>query len=539
MPKGKPNRDQRLKRLLECGFFPNELPPPFVSVDLARVRRHLGSKWPDKDLDKFSSSPEIFPVPRHGRARRRLSLINPINHFKVSRLIANHWDEIREFLSKSHVSEFKPIFDMDGNRTFFDIDFDRIETRVTEILSQHNTCVKTDISRYYHTIYTHSIPWALYSKPHCKNKIHDGNFKKSLGSQLDRAVRQCQSDQTMGIPVGPDTSKVIGEIIGVGIEQQIAQHIPQFNDRSLRFVDDMYIGLNDDQSSSTIISAVSRSLSYFELDINIEKTGIFGVDESVEPDWISELRKFKLSPRAYSQQESLEEFFKKSVYLYDRHPREGVLRYAMKKSRSFAIHESNHEYYFNWLMRLSRHDTSCIPSMAQIVIESNHDNKKVNIEHLGKYIKNLITKNKESYHSFELSWALFLAKALSVTIPAELVNDILGMESSICSLIILDLNSRGKISGELDYSHIKALNVKESLEGPMWLLIYEATLKGWISPATPCFIKSHSLFGELLKKKVSFYDMKKNVKKTKKELQDTGKSKKYSRIIFANVHKYF
>jgi hypothetical protein len=110
----KPTKDQRLRRLLEAGFFPKDLPPPFVAEDLARYRKFLRKNWPQNDLFKFASDPEHYSVPRFGRARRRFSIINPINHFKVSELVANEWGEIRLFLKKSNVSEFKPVFDMRG-----------------------------------------------------------------------------------------------------------------------------------------------------------------------------------------------------------------------------------------------------------------------------------------------------------------------------------------------------------------------------------------------------------------------------------------
>jgi hypothetical protein len=125
----RPNKHQRFKRLLEAGFFPSELPPPFVSFDLARFREHLSKVWPAGPLSQFVSEPEQYSIPRFGRARRRLSIINPINHFKVSKLMAEEWKEIRDFLRHSEISEFKPIFDLEGPRTFFGLSFSTIERR--------------------------------------------------------------------------------------------------------------------------------------------------------------------------------------------------------------------------------------------------------------------------------------------------------------------------------------------------------------------------------------------------------------------------
>ena len=147
MPIFRPNKDQRLKRLLEVGFFPKELPPPFVSIDLARFRRLLKRNWPAASLKKFYSDPEFLSIPKYGRARRRFSIVNPINHFKVSELISEEWKNIRNFLRTSEISEFKPVFDMSGERTFFQIDFDLIERRTVELLSRYRSVLKTDISR--------------------------------------------------------------------------------------------------------------------------------------------------------------------------------------------------------------------------------------------------------------------------------------------------------------------------------------------------------------------------------------------------------
>jgi len=267
----RPKKDQRLKRLLEAGFFPQEVPPPFVSFDLARLRNHLLKTWPAQQLKSFASEPESYSIPRFGRARRRLSIVNPLNHFKVSKLLADEWIEIRKFRRQSRVSEFKPIFDLEGRRTFFGLDFATIERRLVEILSAYRSCLRTDISRYYPTIYTHSIPWALYGKTYCKANLNTGSFKQTLGDRLDACVRQCQQNQTMGVPVGPETSRVIGEIIGVGIENLLADSLSGFADRSLRYVDDINIGYDEGDSVELILSAIARALRILNLTSILKK----------------------------------------------------------------------------------------------------------------------------------------------------------------------------------------------------------------------------------------------------------------------------
>jgi hypothetical protein len=61
-----------------------------------------------------------------------------------------------------------------------------------------------DISEFYHSIYTHSISWALHTKLFAKSN----QKAKVVGNLLDKATQNGQHGQTVGIPIGPDTSLV-------------------------------------------------------------------------------------------------------------------------------------------------------------------------------------------------------------------------------------------------------------------------------------------------------------------------------------------
>ena len=46
-------------------------------------------------------------------------------------------------------------------------------------------------------------------------------YDPPLGARLDKAVRKGQDNQTVGIPVGPDTFRVIAEIVAVSIDARV------------------------------------------------------------------------------------------------------------------------------------------------------------------------------------------------------------------------------------------------------------------------------------------------------------------------------
>jgi hypothetical protein len=94
-----------------------------------------------------------------------------------------------------------------------------------------------DTSRYYTTIYTHSISWALHGKSVAKERRHD---KSLLGNQLDELVRATQDSQSVGIPIGPDTSLIISEIIGTAIDLELRERLSAANIKMQghRYLDD-------------------------------------------------------------------------------------------------------------------------------------------------------------------------------------------------------------------------------------------------------------------------------------------------------------
>lgn len=236
-----PTKTQRLKLFLGAGYFPKELPPPFVTTDLATYRERISRVWANLSPEKYVSMAETFLYPRHGREARKLSIMNPVNFYFLSKYISDNWMEIRKHINKSECSLSKPIFDPTGTRALIELNFNLINKHAREIASSYDRTFKTDISRYYHTIYTHTVPWCLHTKTIAKAQ----KFNFSLvGNQLDRWIRNGQDQQTIGIPVGPQTSAVIAEIVGSAIDQEIIRTLKISANRTmLRYVDDVYLGM--------------------------------------------------------------------------------------------------------------------------------------------------------------------------------------------------------------------------------------------------------------------------------------------------------
>lgn len=216
--------------LINRGYFPKELPPPFTTSMFSESCLEVHSKWDslykdfkDNKKIKYSCSDYVlFSYPKVGYSRRMLSVPNPLHQYNLSNSICNNWIEIEKIFSSSCLTSSKPIYSEKGIRAF-NPEKTYKEFRERAILGSYSCLyqLKTDISRYYSTIYTHVIPWLIHGKKQSKK-----NRKLSLlGNLLDSSIRNTQSGQTNGIPIGPDTSFIIAELILCKIDEMLVNQI--------------------------------------------------------------------------------------------------------------------------------------------------------------------------------------------------------------------------------------------------------------------------------------------------------------------------
>ncbi|HEX8167950.1 MAG TPA: RNA-directed DNA polymerase [Beijerinckiaceae bacterium] len=528
-----------MRRLLESGYLPKELPPPFVSHDFGRFRKYLEKSWPADGLQFPKTIYENFSIPKFNGTRKKLAIINPTSYFLIAREIAYNWIEIKDHLRTSTISEFKPVFDTKGSRALYDIDFSHIEHRLAELHSVYPSVLRSDISRFFPSIYTHTIAWAMHGKLWCKQNLYNPVFKNSIGNRLDNFVRKGQDQQSIGIPIGPDTSRILGEIIGIGIEKELALALPQLDERALRYVDDVAIGFDSTESSEGIQAALMRSLAEFSLDINVEKTRVSGVGERLVPDWIHTLNSYSVSRRTKDKRTVIRSFFQNVLFLSQENDRDNVITYAVKRSRSFFIDDESWPYYESLLFRVIRKKSEAIPAVCQILIESKHKGRPVSLIKAEKFISDAIRAHAPLHHEMEVAWSLFLAKALRIQVKRNDLELVARMTSSVCALITLDLNSRALVETMPDITNWLSFANDAGLTSELWLFVYEATLKGWIQKQVPCFVENHALFGPMIKKKISFYDPDKNVSSTKKELRISRLELLRLHFMMRHIDEYF
>jgi hypothetical protein len=151
--------------------------------------------------------------------------------------------------------------------------------------------LKADLSRFYHTLYTHSISWALHTKAVAKARQFDRTL---YGNLIDEAVRNTQDKQTLGIPVGPVTSDLISELLGASLDEELSNLRPGL--KGLRYVDDYYLYFANRSEAEAALADLHSVANHFAVEINPLKTRISELPEPIQPGWRTACGRLSLGP---------------------------------------------------------------------------------------------------------------------------------------------------------------------------------------------------------------------------------------------------
>lgn len=140
-----------------------------------------------------------------------------------------------------------------------------------------------DVSKCFDSIYTHSIAWATKSKKEAKSDTNAETF----GGSFDRLMQLMNYNETNGIIIGPEVSRIFAEIILDRIDIDVETAVSRIFDKNstspylrgrdydiFRYVDNIYIFYNNDRVRIDIIEAFERSLDEYKMSLNKSKSEV-------------------------------------------------------------------------------------------------------------------------------------------------------------------------------------------------------------------------------------------------------------------------
>lgn len=132
-----------------------------------------------------------------------------------------------------------------------------------------------DVSKCFDSIYTHSITWAIKTKEYTKRHI---NIEGVFGDIFDLTIRNSNYNETAGIPIGPEISRIFAEIIFQDIDEKIEKKLDAYGLKFethysiRRYVDDFFIFSNSEYTCNKIFTVIESECKAYKLNINEAKT---------------------------------------------------------------------------------------------------------------------------------------------------------------------------------------------------------------------------------------------------------------------------
>lgn len=495
------------ERLIKKGYFPQEVVPclttEHLGKHLAKLILVIKAGYPKKGsvVRPSSSKCEHFTVPKSKNYRRLISIPNPFHQILLAETITDNWVNIESFTNTSNLS-LSPLHLSDpvhGTRCFTKIDF-HDNKRKLSLINGARYVLKFDITRFYASIYTHSIPWALHTK--AKAKI-DRMRSPLFGNAIDADLRNTQDGQTNGIPIGPDTSRVIGEVIATAIDVLLSSKIK--NIKGVRIVDDFFLYFQNYRQVEEATAIIHQCLADYHLEHNNAKFEILELPIPMTNKWAGFLGKFEFRGTPKQQETDVFYYFNLAFELAKEYPEDYVISYAIARFLSIYVNKIVWPVLESFLLHTLFLESKVIRNISRIALAYKEAGYAIDYEKWYSFINNFIVANHDRGQPYEISWACWLAKQLSIKLTRQSVNVINLSSNSAVALTALDLRSSKLLESKLDTTYWRTLCTIDNLYSENWLLIYESAKKGWIKQSKS-FFDSDPFFKAMYDNNVYFYD---------------------------------
>ena len=131
-----------------------------------------------------------------------------------------------------------------------------------------------DVSKCFYHIYTHSVTWASKGKEFAKNNTASYSFE----NKFDKLMQQSNYNETNGIIVGPEVSRIFAELIMQSIDANCEKILAtkynlilKKNYEVYRYVDDFNVFTNSEYELDIIEKVIRDELEKYKLYINEKK----------------------------------------------------------------------------------------------------------------------------------------------------------------------------------------------------------------------------------------------------------------------------
>lgn len=180
-------------------------------------------------------------------------------------LFFNEYENLRTFFSYKKYNNIYKFYE--------DYRYQRAEKKFEHLL-------KFDVQSCFDSIYTHTIAWATGGG----RELYKENFRgsdDSFASMWDKLMQLMNYNETNGIVIGPEFSRIFAEVIlqhiDARVESELRKQGYNFNKdyECYRYVDDFFFFYTNEKVKDKAMVLFANTLKEFKLNISQEKTFLF------------------------------------------------------------------------------------------------------------------------------------------------------------------------------------------------------------------------------------------------------------------------
>jgi hypothetical protein len=398
--------------LKEKSYFSFDLPNYFT---FQKLLSEISKKIQGKEIKTFcdvSKSPRDledlnykFLNNKDGKfAWRPFQLIHPVIYvFLVHKMTEEiNWqtitNRIRDLTSNDKIKCISlPVESnnyLSDKATLINTWWELVEQKSISLALKYEYILHADIANCYSSIYTHSIVWALHTKPVAKNNRKDRSL---IGNVIDWCLQDMSFGQTNGIPQGSILMDFIAEIVLCCVDNELSKKLSDIkvvDYQIIRYRDDYRIFTNNPYSAELIVKNLTDVLSDFNLQLNPQKT--FSSDNVIKNSIKQDKLYYILNP---AKGKSLQEHL---IYIHDlsyKHPNSGSVDKTLTKffNRIEHINKIRNESILvlvSILVDIAYRNPRTYPISSAILSKllsliKSEDNKKQLIQDIIERFKNL------------------------------------------------------------------------------------------------------------------------------------------------------
>lgn len=428
--------------LLEHGYFPesNVLPPSFSVCDFSLNENKKEHKSNIRNLARQKLCDISYPKTLLNS--RIFSLQYPDYYHDAVIYLNQNWSEVVDHLFHQDTQIYSYSFPIPLNKSdkgnlgklrIGRMIYEWLEMAEKDLIidsRNYKFIVRTDITNFYPSVYTHSIGWALHGRDQAFNDAKDGD-SNLYGNKIDRLFHYSNDGKTNGIPVGSALSDLIAEIILTSIDKNVSRKMKAAGKDYLavRFKDDYRVLCQKEEDGKIFLQILTKELLEYNLNLHENKTVFLNLPDGLYRQHDREYFPHSLRRKSIITFKEFEHTLLIALEIHRKYPNTSILEkflseltdknYKLKVRFSRRNQEKQVKKAISLLVLLQKESTKLLSSSLSL-IEIIYNNYFSSIENLKEFLKSTIFKMMENAASnsstFELVWLIFFSRYMRLGI---------------------------------------------------------------------------------------------------------------------------